>query len=216
MQRYDTHNGSDLGRSIQFGLIAGMIFFVTVFVLDQFISVVRVPGEGSHEQAAVEATAAGVQRTPIPSAIQRSPVPQAEPLQPAAVVPPTVIQPTPIPSAIQPTTAPQAAPSSGNTTVSYDPAAVSAGQTIFSSLCSACHGVDAHGLPNLGKDLVASEFVHGLTDEELLNFVKTGRPIWDPANTTGVDMPPRGGNPALTDEQLMDVIAYLRTLQAAQ
>ena len=44
-------------------------------------------------------------------------------------------------------------------------------------------------------------------------FVKTGRPASDPLNTTGVDMPPKGGNPAMTDQQIMDVIAYMRSLQ---
>ena len=44
-------------------------------------------------------------------------------------------------------------------------------------------------------------------------FIKTGRPASDPANTTGVDMPPKGGNPAMTDQQIMDVIAYMRSLQ---
>ena len=98
-------------------------------------------------------------------------------------------------------------------TTAYDPALIAQGQQLFVS-CSACHGPDAHGLPNLGKDLVISEFVHSLSDEDLLTFIKTGRPIWDTLNTTGVDMPPRGGNPTLTDEDLLAIIAYLRSLAA--
>jgi disulfide bond formation protein DsbB len=90
-----------------------------------------------------------------------------------------------------------------------DPAA---GEEVFQSTCAACHGTDAKGLPNLGKDMTTSTFIQGSTDEELLAFVKQGRPVSDPANTTGVDMPPKGGNPALTDEQLLDTIAYIRTL----
>ena len=35
----------------------------------------------------------------------------------------------------------------------------------------------------------------------------------DPLNTTGVGMPSKGGNPALTDEDLYDIVAYIRTLQ---
>jgi hypothetical protein len=50
-------------------------------------------------------------------------------------------------------------------------------------------------------------------DAELLEFVKTGRPVGDPLNTTGVDMPPKGGNPALSDVQILDIIAHIRTLQ---
>jgi disulfide bond formation protein DsbB len=87
------------------------------------------------------------------------------------------------------------------------------GKELYAGSCAACHGPDAKGLPNLGKDLTASEFVKSLSDSELLEFIKKGRPASDPENTTGVDMPPKGGNPALTDEQLMDIIAYIRTLE---
>lgn len=79
--------------------------------------------------------------------------------------------------------------------------------------CSGCHGPDGKGLPNLGKDMTSSEFIKSQSDEQLLAFLKVGRPASDPANTVGVDMPPKGGNPALTDQQLMDIIAYIRTLQ---
>lgn len=88
-----------------------------------------------------------------------------------------------------------------------------AGEAAYQSSCSACHGPDARGISGLGKDLVDSQFVHDLSDQELLEFVKVGRPVNDPANTTGVDMPPKGGNPALSDDQILDIIAYLRTLE---
>ena len=64
----------------------------------------------------------------------------------------------------------------------------------------------------LGKPFTTSDFVTSKSDAELLAFIKVGRPVGDPDNTTGIDMPPKGGNPALTDAQLMDVIAYIRTL----
>ena len=86
------------------------------------------------------------------------------------------------------------------------------GKEAFST-CAGCHGPDGKGLPNLGKDMTTSAFIKGQTDEQLMAFVKTGRPASDPANTTGVDMPPKGGNPAMTDQQIMDVIAYMRSLQ---
>jgi len=94
----------------------------------------------------------------------------------------------------------------------YAAEVVAAGETSYASVCSACHGMDAQGMPNLGKTLADSEFMRGLSDTELLTFIKTGRPIWDAANTTGVDMPPKGGNPALTDDEILHIIAYLRTL----
>lgn len=90
-----------------------------------------------------------------------------------------------------------------------DPAA---GEELFDQVCITCHGPGGEGIEGLGKDMTTSEFIASQTDAELLAFVKTGRPVGDPANTTGVDMPPKGGNPALTDEQILDIIAYVRTL----
>jgi disulfide bond formation protein DsbB len=86
------------------------------------------------------------------------------------------------------------------------------GQTLFTGTCSACHGPDAKGVVGLGKDLTTSTFVAELTDAELVAFIKTGRPTGDPLNTTGVDMPPKGGNPALTDTDLNDIVAFLRSI----
>ena len=86
------------------------------------------------------------------------------------------------------------------------------GKTVFTTTCSACHGADAKGLPGLGKDMTTSTFIKGLNDDDFLAFLKTGRPASDPKNTTKVDMPPKGGNPALTDQDLYDVIAYIRTV----
>jgi disulfide bond formation protein DsbB len=90
-----------------------------------------------------------------------------------------------------------------------DPAA---GQKLFTSTCSACHGPAGEGLPGLGKDMTTSEFIAGKSDEELVAFIKVGRDPSDPLNTTGVAMPPKGGNPALSDEDLYHLIAYIRTI----
>jgi disulfide bond formation protein DsbB len=87
------------------------------------------------------------------------------------------------------------------------------GAQTFAGTCSACHGPDATGIAGLGKDLTTSEFAMGLSDAELIEFLKVGRPSSDPLNTTGIDMPPKGGNPALTDQDLADIVAYLRTLE---
>jgi disulfide bond formation protein DsbB len=132
-----------------------------------------------------------------------TPAPTSTPVPPTATLPP----PTESPPTEEPAT------DSGAGAAAYDPELVARGQTSF-ILCSACHGPDARGLPGLGKDMLASEFILSLTDEELLDFIKVGRPVWDATNTTGVDMPAKGGNPAMTDEDVMAVIAYIRTLAA--
>lgn len=87
-----------------------------------------------------------------------------------------------------------------------------AGKTAYMSTCVSCHGADAKGLPNLGKDLTTSTFVAEKTDLELLEFLKVGRPASDPLNTQGVDMPPKGGNPALTETDLKNIVSYLREI----
>jgi mono/diheme cytochrome c family protein len=89
------------------------------------------------------------------------------------------------------------------------------GKDVFDGTCIACHGADAKGLAGSGKNLVTkSDWMKKQDDTALLAFVKTGRPSTDPVNTTKVDMPPKGGNPALSDEDLTNVIAYIRSLQA--
>lgn len=90
-----------------------------------------------------------------------------------------------------------------------DPAA---GQQAYTSTCVACHGQDAKGVTGLGKDLTTSTFLADQTDEEMLAFLLVGRQASDPLNTTGVDMPPKGGNPALSEDDLKNIVAYLRTL----
>ncbi len=87
------------------------------------------------------------------------------------------------------------------------------GEELYNSTCIACHGEAGTGIEGLGKNMTESEFIRGLSDEELLAFIKTGRPSNDPENTTGVDMPPKGGNPALSDADIMDIIAYIHSFQ---
>jgi disulfide bond formation protein DsbB len=122
-------------------------------------------------------------------------------------------EPTPAPT-VAPTTAAapanQAAPAAQ---VAAAPAGdAEKGKAVFATSCAACHGPAGEGVQGLGKDMTKSEFIAGLSDEELVAFIKVGRPISDPLNTTKIDMPPKGGNPALTDEQLTDIVAFIRSI----
>jgi len=47
----------------------------------------------------------------------------------------------------------------------------------------------------------------------LILFIAVGRSTTDPDNVTGIAMPPKGGNSSLTDQDLADIVDYLRTLQ---
>lgn len=106
-----------------------------------------------------------------------------------------------------------AAPTTAPTRPSDGGDMVAQGKTLFEGTCSACHGEDATGVTGLGKDLTTSEFAKGLSDAELVAFVKQGRAPGDDLNTTGLAMPPKGGNPALSDSDLGAIVAYLRTLE---
>lgn len=85
------------------------------------------------------------------------------------------------------------------------------GRNTFLRTCATCHGTDAKGLPNNGQNLADNEFVRSQTDDQLLQYVIEGREV-----PGGVPMPPRGGfkEADLTDEQILDVIAYLRQFPA--
>ena len=92
-----------------------------------------------------------------------------------------------------------------------DPA-VQKGKVVFQRVCATCHGRDGGGLPRLGKSLIDNEFTASLSDDELVEFLKVGRPASHELNVTGVDMPPKGGDPSITEEDLRNVVAYSRTL----
>jgi cytochrome c6 len=82
------------------------------------------------------------------------------------------------------------------------PASADAGKATFSTKCAVCHGADGagkvKGTPNLGGADVQKK-----TDAELASFIAEG-----------------GGKPThafknkgLTDEQIKDTVAYIRTLK---
>ena len=87
------------------------------------------------------------------------------------------------------------------------------GEALFVDNCSACHGDDGKGVENLGGDLTLSDFVSSIPDEQLLLFISEGIAADDPDNSSGVDMPPKGGNPDLTASDLANIVIYLRSIQ---
>jgi disulfide bond formation protein DsbB len=94
-----------------------------------------------------------------------------------------------------------------------DPARASHGQSLFMQSCATCHGPTAQGMPHRGVDLRDSQFVRQESDAALIQFLRSGRSVNDPRNTTGLMMPPRGGNVALSDQDLADIVAHLRQVQ---
>jgi len=86
------------------------------------------------------------------------------------------------------------------------------GAVLYQGSCQACHGPEGTGIEGLGKPWVGSEFINDTSDGDLVEFLKVGRPSDDPLNTTGIAMLPYGGNPSLTEDDLKDLVAYMRTL----
>lgn len=87
-----------------------------------------------------------------------------------------------------------------------------AGKRAYTTACGTCHGFNAEGMPGLGKDLRTSDMVRESSAEMLVAFFKEGRPANDPLNTTGIAMPPKGGHAELTDQDLYDIVAFLKQL----
>jgi disulfide bond formation protein DsbB len=197
-----------------------LAFFVGVVVLLVVLSVLF--GVVTPEAADDGVAVAVITEEPEPTATQQ-PTATSEPTEAPTEAP----EPTDVPTSTpEPTDAPTETPEQEATEEAgagdagaevaagdYDPEAIAHGETLFTT-CAACHGADAEGITGLGKDLVDTEFIATHTDEELVDFIVTGRPVWDEANTTGVDMPPKGGNPTLTREDIEAVVAYIRSLQS--
>jgi mono/diheme cytochrome c family protein len=115
----------------------------------------------------------------------------------------------------QPTATPApaaAAPAAAQPVVAAAAGNAEHGKQIYSQICIACHGPEAKGVQGLGKDLTTSTFVAEKSDVEMVDFLKVGRDPSDPLNTTGVAMPPKGGNPALSDQDMLDIVAFVRTI----
>lgn len=84
------------------------------------------------------------------------------------------------------------------------PAVLERGKTMYSSMCSACHGADARGGQLGGVNLLRSPAVLGDRDGEIvLPIVKKGRP-----GTAMAAMP-------MPDEDIKAIVAFLHSLQAS-
>lgn len=102
-------------------------------------------------------------------------------------------------------------PKSGEKSAGKSTGDAAHGKQIFETTCATCHAADGTGVKGLGKPLVGSEFAKKTSEGDLAKMVIEGRPVDDPLNTTKVAMPPRGGNAGLSDGDIADVVAYVKT-----
>src|SRR5580692_11206515 len=88
-----------------------------------------------------------------------------------------------------------------------DPKAAKAGEFEFRINCAFCHGLGAHG-GGRGPDLTRAHKRHGDSDGDLFQNISQGIP--------GTVMPANGTNGqgvGMTDEEIWQIVAYLRSVQ---
>ena len=84
--------------------------------------------------------------------------------------------------------------------------ASNSGEQIYMNNCFTCHGDDGQGeMPGVA-DLTKNQGWRNIPAKKLLKQLKNG--ITKPG--ASINMPPKGGNPDLNDNDLMSAIIYMR------
>lgn len=79
-----------------------------------------------------------------------------------------------------------------------------AGQQIYQQNCVGCHGSDGSGNMRGIPDLTASDSPLKKPEAELVNNVING------VYRSMFGMPPRGGNSSLSDQDIVEVVRYMK------
>ncbi len=102
--------------------------------------------------------------------------------------------------------APSAVATSIPVTAADDSTAAPSGQAIYAQTCIACHGANGKGAIPGVPDFAGKDSPLSKSDAELVRNISEG--FQSPGSFMA--MPAKGGNPALTEEDVKAVLAYLR------
>jgi cytochrome c oxidase cbb3-type subunit 3 len=85
---------------------------------------------------------------------------------------------------------------------------VAAGQAMFpTQICASCHGPNGQGLEGLGPNLVDQTWLNSDGSyEAIVQTIMNGVPQ---PRSLPVPMPAKGGNAALTDQQVRELAAWI-------
>lgn len=106
-------------------------------------------------------------------------------------------------------------PTAGPKALEQKKADPAAGGKLFAMTCAACHGAAGEGIPNVAPALKNADFTRQSTEAQITTVIANGRAANDPATKTGKVMPARGGNPFLSDVDIANIVAFLRSGDAA-
>ena len=85
------------------------------------------------------------------------------------------------------------------------------GEPVYAENCAACHGPDGGGITGLGSDLLTSEFMRVGSEEEIVTFITETQPVSGSPDGGLVHI--EGSNPDISEEDAINIIAYLKYLR---
>jgi mono/diheme cytochrome c family protein len=93
---------------------------------------------------------------------------------------------------------------------SAPPTFAQSAKSLYVDNCAACHGEDGKGIADQGASLVGSALFKNMSNAGVVSFVKSGRQPDAPDSKMKLLMP---AFDYMTDDELVLVIQYLRTLK---
>jgi mono/diheme cytochrome c family protein len=122
------------------------------------------------------------------------------------------------PASAPPAASPPPAPAAGGLNLAgvtfpagVTAAMATAGQTLFTQQpCGACHGPNGTGMEGLGPNLTDTTWLNSDGGfDGIVQTITNGVPT---PRASPAPMPPKGGNPAITDAQVRELAAYVFAL----